>query len=166
MKKSWKKMGVKKRRLYEKAVTDLYGLSAKSASTVAEAPLAKVSRPKTVNLTPLERVEQTRLAAFLDKAGYLWCASANGGSRHNMEAISLKRQGVKPGHPDIAIYEPRGKCLGMFIELKRQQGGCLTDQQEWWLIELRKKGYHALCCKGAGEAIEEVQKYMKGGDDE
>lgn len=60
------------------------------------------------------------------KALIKWCEYSkvpifhipNGGTRNPKEAAELKRQGVKPGVPDLFIPLPRGSKHGMFIEMK------------------------------------------------
>ena len=42
----------------------------------------------------------------------------NGGKRNKLEAIRLKREGVRAGVPDLFLPVARGKYHGMFVELK------------------------------------------------
>lgn len=84
----------------------------------------------------------------------------NGGSRKKMEAAHLRAQGVKSGVPDICLPVPRGKYHGMYIELKRCNGGKISDNQAAWLSALSKQGYFAVICKGWREAAENIEKYL------
>ena len=89
-------------------------------------------------------------------------AIPNGGSRHKLEAVNLKAEGVRAGVPDIFIALPMGKFHGLFIEMKRQKGGVLSDVQKGWIERLAEQGYVARVCKGFFEAKETVERYLLG----
>ena len=91
----------------------------------------------------------------------------NGGRRDAKEAANLKRQGVKPGVPDLFLPVSRGQHHGLFIELKRKDGGRLSENQKRWLHLLQRQGYAAVVCHGAKEAVNVLLGYLqnKGGDD-
>ena len=85
---------------------------------------------------------QKAVADTLDAIGVLWCHVPNGGKRDLLEAKKLKAMGVKPGVPDIMIFDPPpaspicGLChnpvaRGTFIELKTDKGVTSPDQHEW-----------------------------------
>ena len=103
---------------------------------------------------------QTTAARYLDHLGVLWNHCPNGGSRHKREAANLKAQGVKAGFPDVAIYEPRGKYHGLFIELKRDGAKPRPNQVEW-LKSLKKRGYFVEHTDSLDEFIEIVDNYLK-----
>ena len=86
----------------------------------------------------------------------------NGGSRNAREAHNLRLQGVKPGVPDICLPVARKGYHGLYIEMKRRQGGRLSDEQAAMLEALRKQGYCAWVCKGANDAIELITEYLGG----
>ena len=109
---------------------------------------------------PTEQYEQIRFSTWLAKNGIKFTASANGGKRNLIEAAKFKRMGVSPGFPDIEIPLPSGGHHGLYIELKRQKGGKLSDAQIEWLNYLRKQGYYADVAKGCDEAIEIVKYYL------
>jgi len=69
--------------------------------------------------------------------------------------------GYTKGFPDIVVYEPRGSFHGMAIEMKRK-GGRVQPEQEKVLDMMRQRGYDAVVCYGADEAIEAFDEYMKG----
>ena len=71
-----------------------------------------------MQIIPLEIYEQVDLCKWLDAKRLLYFAVPNGGSRHKLEAINLKKQGVKPGVSDMVVLL-KDKIL--FIELKRQK---------------------------------------------
>jgi hypothetical protein len=87
----------------------------------------------------------------------------NGGSRNRIEAARLKAQGVCPGVPDLCLPVARGAYHGLFIELKRQKGGRLSDEQKGWLDALGRNGYRAIRCDGWAKAAEEIARYLGEG---
>lgn len=97
-------------------------------------------------------------------------ATPNGGSRHVVEAVNLKRTGVKAGIPDVTLPVPRGKYHGLYIELKRESlrpktlksKGGISDPQLEWIVRLRSQGYAVHVCYGAEEAIATILRYLAG----
>ena len=87
----------------------------------------------------------------------------NGGSRNQIEAYNLKRQGVKPGVPDICLPIPNGQFSALYIELKRRKGGRLSDDQRGWIEALNRAGNRAVVCKGWEEARDEIITYLRKG---
>jgi len=83
----------------------------------------------------------------------------NGGSRYPIEAVNLKRQGVKPGVPDICLPCARGGYQGLYIELKAQHGR-VSPEQSMWLEHLRAAGYRAEVAFGAEQAISILTQYL------
>jgi hypothetical protein len=112
------------------------------------------------SLVPTEDEEQIKFVTWLTKQGIRHAASGNGGSRHYYEAAKLKRMGLSAGYPDLTIPYPAGGYHGLYIELKRQKGGKLSDAQIHWLTFLREQGYWAECCAGADDAIALVKHYL------
>ena len=121
-----------------------------------------------MNCTPHESAEQT---AVFQWAAYrtgvypeldLLYHVPNGGSRNPIEAARLKDQGVKAGVPDLVLPVARGKHHGLYIELKRQKGGRLSEDQKKWLDELTEQGYLAVRCAGAEAAIKTIEDYLRG----
>lgn len=85
----------------------------------------------------------------------------NGGTRNRAEAAHLKRQGVKPGVPDLCLPVARGGFHGLYIELKAERGRASAAQREW-LADLRSQGYRAEICVGWEAAAELLKEYLKG----
>ncbi len=83
----------------------------------------------------------------------------NGGRRDKLEAARLKAQGVKAGVPDLCLPVPRDKFHGLYIEMKFKNN-TTTENQKWWLKELKKQGYKTAVCWSAEEAINLLEKYM------
>jgi len=86
---------------------------------------------------------------------------ANGGSRHQLEAVNLKRQGVKPGVPDICLPVARNGCHGLYIEIKRLKGGRLSEYQKEWIDALTEQGYQCAVCNGWEAASEIILHYLR-----
>ncbi len=68
--------------------------------------------------------------------------------------------GVRSGVPDLMLPVPMGGRHGLFIEMKRVDGGRLSESQRKWLGWLTELGYEAVCCHGFDEAREVVARYM------
>ena len=84
----------------------------------------------------------------------------NGGSRHPAEAQKLRRMGVVPGVSDLFLPVARHGYHGLWIEMKRQQGGRLSPKQKDWLEGMREEGYKAVRADGAEEAIAILEEYL------
>lgn len=99
-----------------------------------------------------------------------WCAwkripvfhIPNGGWRHKHTAYQLKRQGVKPGVPDLFVPIAAGGKHGLFVEMKAEGGGRTSQAQREWIRTLREQGYRAEVCHGAGAAIAVIEGYLAG----
>ena len=84
----------------------------------------------------------------------------NGGSRNMIEARHLKAQGVKPGVPDLFLPVARHGMNGLFIEMKRADGGRLSDEQKTWIQRLRQELYEVKVCHGFDEARKALEEYL------
>lgn len=115
---------------------------------------------------PLEEIEQEHvfLWASMEERAYpelaMLYAIPNGGKRAIKTAVALKKQGVKRGVPDMCLPVSRGGYHGLYIELKRQKGGTVSDEQREWIAALNSQGYKAIICHGAEEAIEQIRGYL------
>lgn len=85
---------------------------------------------------------------------------ANGGLRSKPEAVRFKKIGVKPGVPDLFLPVARGGWHGLFIEMKRQKGGRLSDDQKAWIDALTEQHYLAVRADGAEQACDILYKYL------
>lgn len=68
--------------------------------------------------------------------------------------------GVRSGVPDLFLPVPMGGKHGLFIEMKREDGGRLSESQRKWLGWLGELGYEATCCHGWREARVAIARYM------
>jgi hypothetical protein len=118
---------------------------------------------------PSESQEQITLfewAALQSKAYHeleLMHHIPNGGSRDAMKGAKLKAEGVKSGVPDICLPYANGEHHGLYIELKRKEGGVVSANQKRWITALTKRGYLAKVCYGFEEARETILEYIKKG---
>lgn len=86
----------------------------------------------------------------------------NGGRRDKSTAITLKRQGVKAGVPDLHLPVARGGYHGLYIELKKEdKSNRPTEKQKEWLIELQQQGYYAVVAYGWEQAVQELVTYLE-----
>ena len=90
----------------------------------------------------------------------LMYAIPNGGWRHKLTAVKMKREGVKPGVPDICLPVARAGFNSLYIELKRKTGGKLSTEQKTFLSGLNDNGNLAVVCKGWEEARVLIEAYL------
>ena len=107
---------------------------------------------------PLEDAEQRIIfqwaameTAARPELGLLY-AIPNGGKRAMKTAIALKAQGVKSGVPDMCLPVARGGYHGLYIELKRQKGGTVSETQKSWITALTEQGYNLSWRRGSNRA--------------
>ena len=84
---------------------------------------------------------------------------------------TLKAEGKQKGYPDLIIDEPNRHFHGLRIELKRRRKQLKTKlstahtkispEQQDWINRLNAKGYKAVVCYGADEAIDVIEEYME-----
>lgn len=88
-------------------------------------------------------------------------AIPNGGKRNIITAMNMKREGVKPGVPDLFLAYPSKGFHGLFIEMKKRKGGKISTEQHWWLDHLIVNGYCASICAGWEDAKNVIEQYIK-----
>ena len=117
---------------------------------------------------PSEHVEQCEVIQWCNKTAYrygvfelrLIFAIPNGGQRARTTGARLKAEGVKPGIPDLMLPVARSGYHGLFIEMKRVQGGGLSPEQVAWRDNLKEQGYSCIQCRGAPMAISVLKEYL------
>ena len=87
-------------------------------------------------------------------------AIPNGGWRDIRTAARLKAEGVCRGVPDLFI-----PAWGLWIEMKRQKGGVVSENQKDWLEYLNGLGYGAVVCRGADDAMNTVYAWLEAVED-
>lgn len=109
---------------------------------------------------PLEEQDQMALAELLDWIGVKWIHVANETKAKPQYMAKRKRLGVKPGFPDVAIFDPPPNyknAVGAMIELKRKTGGKVSPEQTIWLECLRERGWQTAICCGFDDAKRQLK---------
>ena len=63
---------------------------------------------------------------------------------------------------EMNVPVARGGFHGLFIEMKRSDGGRLSDSQAQYIQKLRMQGYQAVICKGFEPAVSVIKAYLEG----
>jgi hypothetical protein len=145
------------------AMGGLYGRASYSLEIGCKAP-EKLTTQRSANDpcvgTHSEADEQIRFVVWLGKQGVRVVASANGGKRTLLEGAKLKRMGVAAGFPDLFIPIASGGYHGLMIEMKRANGGKVSDLQKDWIKHLTDQGYFAAVAYGFDQAKEIFLRYI------
>ena len=86
-------------------------------------------------------------------------AIPNGGHRDVRTGVKLKREGVRPGIPDLFLPVARGSFHGLFIEVKTVKGR-MSDEQSDWREYLVENQYESIVVRSAQEAIDAIMDYL------
>lgn len=97
-------------------------------------------------------------AAYIPELKWLF-AIPNGGSRNRLEAINLKRQGVKAGVSDIMLPRPNKYYHGLYIEMKYGKNKP-SDKQKDFLKYVNNIGYCGVVCYGFEAAKSVIERYL------
>lgn len=104
-----------------------------------------------------EELLQQSVAKYLNvlacQGHLLWFHVPNGGKRHILEAVKMKRMGVKAGVPDLVVIPKNGPVC--FIELKAEDGDT-TELQEFWIKSLPDYGCPVSVCR----SLDEVRQFL------
>lgn len=117
---------------------------------------------------PTESIEQSRLFQWARMQQGHWPELQllyhipNGGSRHRLEAVHLKQQGVRAGVPDLCLPVARDGCHGLYVEMKRTKGGRVSPEQMGWMEALKAEGYMVAVCQGWEMASDVIVNYLRG----
>ena len=84
------------------------------------------------------------------------------GTRTIRDTMRLKKLGVKAGVPDLFLPVARWGWHGLFIEMKRQKGGRVSEAQQEWRNSLVDQGYLVRVCNGFDEAKKSLLLYLTG----
>ena len=102
----------------------------------------------------------------LPELAYIFCIP-NGGARDSDKGkaafvgAQLKAEGVKRGVPDIFVPIPRHGFHGLWIEMKRADGGTVSKEQKEFIAYAQGAGYAACVCYGWLEAAEAIRQWMR-----
>lgn len=86
----------------------------------------------------------------------------NEGKRSAAEGARLRAQGLRRGVPDICLPVAVNGFHGLYIELKRERGGRVSDDQQFWLDALMEQGYFVALCRGWERAAGVIMRYLRG----
>lgn len=118
-------------------------------------------------ICPSESLEQKALCQWwavqshlLGLPSFLLFAIPNGGRRDAITGARLKDEGVRPGIPDLMLAVPNDIYAGMFIELKKRNGGRVSKSQQEVIPALNGQGYKVVVCHGWEEAQQEIMVYL------
>lgn len=110
---------------------------------------------------PLEDEEQEAFVGYLEMKGLKFSSIPNSTFTKSWKQKNKnKRVGLRAGLPDLVVILP--KYL-LFIEMKRIKKSTTSKVQKEWIEALNNIDKHivARICKGANQAIEFVEKYLK-----
>ena len=114
-------------------------------------------------LIPTESQEQCAVIKWVDSQPLICgrlMSIPNGANKSPASAAKFKREGLRPGVPDLFLPIAQQGFHGLWIELKRSKGGTVSLAQRDWTIFLRSRDYAAYICEGADEAILTIKRYM------
>lgn len=151
---------------YMASINSLYG--------DAEPPKVMTKKVKTkANDSPLEDSEQMMLVKWLRLKGYFYFAIPNGSNKSIGQRMRFKALGLIAGVSDIFIGHPSRKLspsgvpyLGLFLELKRQVGGVVSEAQREFMRRANEQGYLAVVACGCADAITIIEEYLSDGGNE
>lgn len=102
---------------------------------------------------------QKAVARVLDLEGVLWCHVANERKTSVIQGAILKAKGVKPGVPDVLIFEGRGGFSGLAIELKTGYNKPSKNQLKW-LYELDFNNWKTVWSNDYDEILKIINEYL------
>lgn len=90
----------------------------------------------------------------------------NGGSRNVIEAVALKRQGVRKGVSDVILLVPSSGFHGLVIEMKKpikkgESKPVVSHEQQEFIERCRKFNYMAEVAYSCEEAVAITKNYLK-----
>lgn len=91
-------------------------------------------------------------------------AIPNGGARNLVTGRRLKDEGVRAGVPDLCLPVARKGLHGLYIELKRVDGGTLSAAQRQWIASLESQGYAVVVARGWQHAARALAAYLTDAD--
>jgi hypothetical protein len=95
-----------------------------------------------------EDAAQAAAVVWMQKLNIPHYAVPNGAKRTLAAAVRLKSTGLVAGIPDLVIPVARRGFHHLYIEMKREKGGHVSDQQKYWLAALTQLGHYAVIARG------------------
>ncbi len=114
--------------------------------------------PKVKKYYPSEQIECEIFANWLRAKGLMFTYIANDTWTPSWSTKGRnKKLGTSSGVPDYMIIIPPSL---MFIEMKKQKGGKVSENQKIWIDALRAvDNVDAYVCNGAEEAIKLIEEF-------
>lgn len=118
----------------------------------------------TANGCPSEDDEEHLLSDYCDNRGWKHTHVSNETFTTSWnQKRKMRYLGVSSGFTDhIVIMKVKKMRRIVFIELKRQKGGSISDNQYEWVHELQEAGQKAVVCRGGQEAIDYLESIENG----
>lgn len=122
---------------------------------------------KTRAAGPTESDEQKLLFEWIEWAKVKYPELAlcyhvvNEGRRSYATGRRMVAEGLRKGVPDICLPVPNMRYTALYIELKRKNGGRLSNEQRGWIDALNRVGNLAVVCHGFEEARDTILEYLK-----
>ncbi len=114
----------------------------------------------TANGTASEDDEEHTLADYCDLRGWRHTHFSNETYTTSWkQKAKMKYLGVHSGVPDHLVIVPRrdGLVIPVYIEMKRQKGGTVSDSQFAWIKTLKIAMQYVAVCEGGAEAVEYLE---------
>ena len=87
-------------------------------------------------------------------------AVPNGGRRSPRVAADMKREGQKPGVPDLHLPIGRGGYFGLWIEMKTAKGRVSPEQKQWH-EDLVAQNHLVVVARSAQAAVDTITDYLR-----
>jgi hypothetical protein len=109
---------------------------------------------------PLEIDEQQKLIQYLTLKKLPYAAIPNGTNIKSKQGrTKAKKEGLQKGFPDMVVFL---KDSILFVEMKRVKNSTTSPDQIKWNEIINQYSYaNAIISKGAGEAIEYIERYNR-----
>ncbi len=85
--------------------------------------------------------------------------SPNGGKRDGFTGAQMKALGVKAGFPDLMLPVRSGKCPGLVIEMKAENGR-VSPEQATWLDHFTAQAWATAVARSAEQARTILCNYL------
>ena len=118
-----------------------------------------------INNSPLEHLEQVAFVQWLEWNKIIFASIPNSNAMSSLKPqmavkimAKLKAEGIQKGFFDLLVFCP---SVIVFIEMKRQKGSSVSDEQKYWQEKIKKYPYaKAYICYGSDEAIKVVKEWL------
>lgn len=113
-----------------------------------------------------EKLEQIDLNSFclkmwpVESESMFHIINESGGSGSSYYGEELNKQGRKKGVPDWPVMVPRGGYHGLFVEIKRENGGSISKEQKAFFTRHLALGYQCIFAYGYKAALVAIKEYL------